>query len=62
MSVGSLLKRAAKAVPAVLAAVPAVAEALWQVREALRAPPAGGSGDAPAAAGRLSADSERAAR
>lgn len=70
MSLASIVTRLTRALPAVLAAAPTVLDAVKQVREALRkpkAPAAGGSdaqgvGAAPEAAGRLSADSERAAR
>lgn len=70
MSIGSLLKRVKKALPVILAAAPGVIDAVKQVQEALKKPkkPAGTSADAvaatgvPATPGRLSADSERAAR
>lgn len=62
MSIKSLLRRLAKALPVVLAAAPGVVDAVKQVQEALRKPKNPASGDSTAAAGRLSADSERAAR
>lgn len=61
MSIRSLLKRLAKALPVVLAAAPGVVDAVKQVQEALKKPRSPDSGDVPAA-GRLSADSERVAR
>ncbi len=62
MSIKSRLKRLTKALPVVLAAAPGVLDAVTQVGEALKKPKKPKSGEAPAAAGRLSADSERAAR
>ena len=70
MSIASLLKRVTNALPVILSAAPGVIDAVKQVQQALKKPkkPAANSGDAvaaggaPATDGRLSADSERAAR
>jgi hypothetical protein len=65
MSIASVLSRLAKTLPAILAAAPGVIDAAKQVQEALRKPktPSPRSSESGgAAAGRLSADSERAAR
>ena len=53
MSIGSLLKRVTKALPAILAAAPGVIDAVKQVQQALKKPkpPAEGGSDAVAANG-----------
>ena len=62
MSLASLLKRVANAVPVILAAAPGVIDAVRQVRQALKKPKKPAEEVVAAGAGQLGADSERAAR